>query len=358
MLCATYSSVNDYIRLLAEAYKESGHEVVLGPENLLYSNFVPDIVHLHWPEQFYKTNHFLSVGESSLSFLRDRLDWFRSQGASIVYTVHNLFQHETLNIEFERQIYRLFALSADVLVHHGQASVPMLKESVPETVQSRHLVVPHGAYAAGTDVPSGAREAYGLPPGKLVLLNFGLQRRYKGAKFIESVFAGLDHQQLHLFTIGPLYPRPRGLMASLRRTMLILLNRLLALPLRFWKGHTRIWRDVPNTEVVRLMAASDIVVLGHQHGLNSGLLAQAASHAKPIIYPDIGNFREQLEGWTWAESYEVGNVDSAVAALGKMTDRLSHRGGSGSWQSNADWLERHTWGEYVSTLVSFCSENK
>jgi len=44
------NDANEYTKLLAEAYKTAGLSVIFDVQNFLYSNHVPDIVHVQWPE--------------------------------------------------------------------------------------------------------------------------------------------------------------------------------------------------------------------------------------------------------------------------------------------------------------------
>lgn len=45
---------NIYIRELGRAYARLGWTPIYGSENLLEANFRPELVHLHWPEEFYR----------------------------------------------------------------------------------------------------------------------------------------------------------------------------------------------------------------------------------------------------------------------------------------------------------------
>ncbi|NNM01054.1 MAG: hypothetical protein HKO62_09910, partial [Gammaproteobacteria bacterium] len=113
---------------------------------------------------------------------------------------------------------------------------------------------------------------------------------------------------------------------------------------------TTIWRSVPHDEIARIMAATDVVFLGHQEGLNSGLIALAASYAKPVVYPNLGNFREQLAGWNWGEEYEVGNVDSAAAALRRLRERWPRQSDAASTFDNRAWLDAQAWQKHVEVV--------
>ena len=352
LVCASYSRDNDYIRLLTEAYVEAGHTVILGPENLLYSNFVPDVLHLHWPEQFYKQHEHLARTTSSIQLLRKKLEDLGTKGVTIVYTLHNLRPHEISEAAFEDEIYRLFASTADVIVHHGKASITAARDRWPECSRAWHVVAPHGSYETAPVSRAVARAKYNFPSDKMVLLNFGLQRRYKGLFFLEAVLAGLDKDKLHLFTIGPYSPSPRTLCQHARKQLTLMRNLLTQRIRSNFFGHTRVIRNVPNDEISEIMAAVDMVMLGHQSGINSGLLALAASYSKPVVYPALGNFAEQLDGWILAEHYTPADKDSASAAVERLVRRLVQVDETEISNSHANWLARHTWSAHVEVVLA------
>lgn len=355
LVCAEQSDSNDYIRLLSRAYAAAGHGVSLSPRALLEAHAepagVPDVVHLHWPEQFYKTNRYLPMSEGTLELLRARLEYYKQRGSVVVYTVHNLAPHESADKVFESAIYRLFAESADILLHHGSASVKLLQGQYGDLANRQHVVVPHGAYDTGAVPPERPRAVYGLPASGCVLLNFGLQRRYKGPAFIARTLRRTGDASVHLFTIGPLSPRPTTAPGKAWRGALLLCNALTRWPRARFARHTRVWREVPASEIPAIMSAADIVFLGHASGLNSGLLALAASYAKPVVFPDVGNFSEQLDGWPWAESYVAGDSGSALSALSALRARLRDAEAAAMATDHREWLQKHDWQVHVSRMT-------
>ncbi|MEM9256471.1 MAG: hypothetical protein AAGA91_13565 [Pseudomonadota bacterium] len=358
LICADLSSVQDYIRLLAEAYTAAGHSVTLGPQRFLGDGEIPDVLHLHWPEQLYKVNDYLSVSQASLERVSARLKEYKRQGVTIVYTQHNLAPHEVLDDSFEKEIYRIFAQAADLVVHHGEASVRAVQSLAEYSSVKEHLVLPFGAYPVYAPPETPGKVLYQLPQSACVLLNFGLQRRYKGAAFIGSVFSGLDYAEYHLFTIGPLAPRPKRLPGRIWRRVRVVSNQLTQPIRKAVSGHTRLWRSVPNEEVSAIMDATDIVFLGHGSGLNSGLVTLAAGYAKPVVYPDIGNFGEQLNGWSWAEPYAPGDQISARLAITSLRSRLSCADEESMRVGHEAWIKKHDWGVHATQIIVWCKRHR
>ena len=58
ILIADNPGLNSYVTSLIEAYKKADINVICGLHNFFYSNFIPDILHIQWPEKLYNWNPF------------------------------------------------------------------------------------------------------------------------------------------------------------------------------------------------------------------------------------------------------------------------------------------------------------
>jgi hypothetical protein len=54
---------NSNVESLMEAYKKAGHNVICGERNFFYSNFIPDLLHIQWPEKLYTWYPFSALDE-------------------------------------------------------------------------------------------------------------------------------------------------------------------------------------------------------------------------------------------------------------------------------------------------------
>ena len=340
---------NDYTELVARAYKDAGCEVVLGVSNFYSSNYVPDLLHIQWPEALYIWRHRLPNTKGGLSILTDRVDWYRSQGTLIVHTVHNLAPHNSPDPDFDRSVFEYILSNVDFFVHHGTRSIEIVRENYPNIKFNNELVCPHGPYDVHLHDRTNMCMRYGLPRGSFIILNFGRQRLNKGFFFVKNVFSAFDDQDYCFFTIGPNHTGKRDSPGLARRGV----RKLRRMSARLFPGAEHpvravtIEREFPPDEIPLILSACDMVFLGHTSGLNSGVLALAASYSKPFVYPDIGNFKEQAEG-AFCEPYEVENVDSAVEAVHRLRRRMSDC--DAAEFANA-WRQRNSWEIHVRTIL-------
>src|SRR5438093_8779378 len=94
-----WSSGNPYQQKLAEALERCGVRVTLGdgigrlPILGAIWTYRPDILHLHWTQPFSIRSKRVKSAMAILRFVIELLT-ARLLGFKLVWTVHNLFQHE------------------------------------------------------------------------------------------------------------------------------------------------------------------------------------------------------------------------------------------------------------------------
>lgn len=362
LLCANIGKTNQYIEEISKAYQKQGHDVIFGSKNFFFSNFIPDIVHIQWPEALYRWNYKSKNKIKIIKLIEERLLFYSKNKIPIVYTVHNIIPHENVS-DFDKNIFNIIASQSNIIIHHGKKSITLAKKVYPKCKKAKHIIAPHGPYPFVKKDSLSARKHYNIPMNKYVLLNFGLQRSYKGPAFINSVHKK-SKTNTFLFTIGP--PKVDFYIKNKWISFIIKFYKKIIIP--YWKktfsflfkNKKTILREVPNDEIPIIMAAIDIVFLGHKKGLNSGLLALAASYGKPVIFPNIGNFKNQLDGWDWFETYDPGNTDSAIKALKKIYKRIKNNNsvpGQVTFNNN-NWLKNNSWDNHVKIIVESIKKYK
>jgi len=338
---------NAYIPSLMNAYQGRDCETVIGVANFFKSTYCPDIVHLQWPEGLCMPGDSCIFGDTLLA-VRERLEHFKRYGAVVVWTVHNIKPHESNLEEFDRGVYNKVMDAADIIVHHGQASVDIMIAEYPVVAGKTNIICPHGDYLIqySNIRQCDARETLKIPQDRTVLLHFGNIRMYKGLDLTEEAFSTWHRADKYLLVAGRLKTNPTNVF-----------DRLIAR----WNSRLRKRRSdcrydlgmIPNDRVAYYFSAADIVMVSHRAGLTSGVLAMAATFRKPVVYPDIGNFSEQMEGWV-AESYRVNDTGDAVEALDRLLGRLQ----GDCPLNNSTWLARNSWDEHVERILSAVKDRR
>src|SRR5262245_15487543 len=136
-----------YVRELGRAYHSLGWKVVFCAENLLQAAIQPDLVHLQWPEAFYRWMDD-DTPERQGENLLEALDKAKRGGAKIVWTVHNITPHENASSSLDARIYQGIIERADLIVHHCPASIELLDRAYRVPRGTPSIVAPIGNYVA------------------------------------------------------------------------------------------------------------------------------------------------------------------------------------------------------------------
>jgi len=289
-----YTPTNPYQDRLAEALLQRGITVRVtdgGGSGLpilrsIWGHGLPDVVHVHFFHQFMTSSvtRFPRLVALLLS-VRTLVEIavLRALGVSIVWTAHDLVNHEKQAPRTEIATkHLLLRFLTDHIVVHCEEAVDIVTEfyGLPKRVQERMTVVPHGTFA--DDYPdtvsrTTARERLGLPEDEFVFTFFGSIRDYKNVPTLVETFAALD-TDAHLIVAGN--PRTEVLEREVATAA---------------DGRERVhttFEFVPAEEVQLYFNAADAVVLPFRNDeasmLTSGSVLLGMSFGRAVVAPDIG----------------------------------------------------------------------
>jgi hypothetical protein len=268
-----------YQTLLAQALSHHGVEVSFLSD---YYRGLPlfrgsrtegsDIVHIHWPEQYFSRK-----GDwwDWVRVVRYPLDcWLTSRYHPIVLTAHNLLPHGRAE---ERGVFRNVRYTAQksraVFVHSAVAR-QRLHESLAVAKERIHLI-PHGDQTVRTGRPlprEKARAKLQLPTDAKICLVFGTVSPYKGSDELVR-FWTQTRLPYRLALVGPILS---DAFADRLRT-LAQANPTIDLRL------TREWLDDSALRV--WLSAADCSIFNYREIFTSGAAALARSFGLPLLIP-------------------------------------------------------------------------
>jgi len=283
-----YRHVNQYQEALAGSLSKHGAAVhfssFFGMSAVLRTArkyWKPDILHVHWTNPFTTGRSMTMAAIRSCDFIIELL-LLRLSGIRIVWTVHNIVDHESKFRSLELFFNKLLARMCDRLIVH----CPSAKREVMGIygVSSAAVsVIPHGNYIGSYEnsIPrSAARERLDIRSDDTLFLYFGQIRPYKGVLELISAFEKLNHSNARLLIAG----KPLNGKAAAE-----ILERC--------SGRiTAVLRFIPDSEIQLYMNAADVVVLPYRDILTSGAVLSAISFGKPVIAPASGCIADTLDG--------------------------------------------------------------
>lgn len=337
---------NPYGQLLIRSLEARGIRVV----RLLYAHlFVrqalserPDVVHFQFVQPYIlpaenERSWWRAIVKGLLFLLQVFL--LRVAGARIVWTVHDLADHEQRLVRLEWFFTLLFTRVAHRIVVHGDVARAAVVDRYHLQRHARKLAVifhPNyiGAYP-DTLTRAQAREQLGIRPEAVVLLSVGQIRPYKGLMALVQAFRALrTHVTRELWIAGE--PVDASLTADLAREADA--DPSIRIRAAFQSPE----------EIERLLKACDVVVLPYRAILTSGAALLAMSFGRPCIAPRLGCLVEALDtngAFLYDSSAPDGlrhALENALASVSQLPAMGAHnfeRASAWSWSRAAELLD-------------------
>jgi beta-1,4-mannosyltransferase len=327
---------NPYQRLLYEHLADHGY-LVVGDARfelgwLWRERRRVKVLHFHWPQSYWHHDRGrqrlrLPLSYVKVGLLAARLAAARVLGYRIVWTIHQVFPHETVHRGLERAGARTLATLSHVLIAHDESTREDAIRKLGRTAR-RTAIVPHGSYV-GVYPPgrprSAVRARLGIGPGEMAFLCFGSLRAYKDVSFLLGAFDGADLRSAALVVAGPV--GDNGVAQDVREAAAA--DRRVKPVLGF----------MPDEHVAEHYGAADVAVVARNDGGTSGAVILALSMGLPVVAPRRPAYAELLDGERAGWLYEPGDADSLRAALERAaaSDRHAKCEAARSRAEALDW---------------------
>ncbi len=227
----------------------------------------------------------------------------RLLGYRIVWTVHEVYPHETTSRRLDRAAALVLSRASHVLTAHDHATAALVEESL-RPGRGKVVLIPHPSFA---DVyPPGrerdaVRSALGIPGSAFVFLCFGHVRDYKDLDVLVRAFRAVTDDSVVLIVSG--LPLSERAAEKLRKA-------------GDEDSRIKVSLDyVPHERVAELFRASDVAVVSRGDGGTSGVLVLALSLGLPVIAADRPAYQDLTANGEAGWHFEPGNAVSLTAAM-------------------------------------------
>jgi len=248
----------------------------------LFSSY--NLIHIHWTHPYIIGQTLKHSIKASARFLL-LLAAAKRKGIKLVWTVHNLGEHERRYPFFEKSFHMIFSRFVDLMIAHSQFA----KEKVVSTYHLGHNVekvhvVPHGHYI--DNYPNNisreeARASLEISLSKKVFLFCGSIRSYKGLPELISAFKNISSGNEFLILAGR--PLNEQIKTEIRRLV---------------EGQEDILFSpdfTPDQRIQVYMNASDAVIFPFRDVFTSGSILLAMSFAKAIVVPNLESLNDIID---------------------------------------------------------------
>lgn len=329
---------NPYIPLLENALLKENVKIFF-PEKKLF--FFPitrnilstkcSIVHLQWIHEivgFNSRNLLKWLLKGLISFFDINIAKYLVK-TKIVWTIHNLYSHESKFTHLDKLFRKFISNKIDALICHcteGKKKF-LIEYSVP--LDKIHIVQ-HGNYLKcykNEISKEEARKYLNLKKEDLIFLYFGSIRPYKGVEKLINIFKSLNgHQNAKLLIVGkPMTNEFKNKLVRISSN-----SKNLELELKF----------IPDEKLQVYFNASDVFVASHKEILTSGAIILAMGFGKAIIAPKLGCISDILND-KGAFLYNSKKKNGLLKALNKSIEKKDFLTQMGKYNFNS--IENVSW---------------
>ena len=213
-----FNQINPYQQQLINNLVDLGMQIEGGNvSNYLIPTFMkqgkPDILHLHWLHPLFIRNN-LAKSLFRLTVLIVELNILKIIGIKIVWTAHNIKNHDSLYLQLDQICTKFIARISHRIIAHSQTAKEEITKQLNIKNPQKIFVVPHGNYTGYYDnhiSRTDARNKLNIPNEKTVMLLLGSIRENKGVLKLIDNFKQINREEVELIVAG----KPANLPASI-----------------------------------------------------------------------------------------------------------------------------------------------
>ncbi len=268
--------------------------------------------HVHWLNFLFKSKNMDKVLHGINEFI-SACEEFRAAGGTILWTVHNLQEHELVDGKIEASLRRSLSELASAIFVHGPAAHRDVISELPG-IESKIHIITHGSYIgfyADQVSPVEAKTRLGNSADETTFQSLGWVRKYKGLTLLCNAMDELNNVSVAAKLV--IAGKVRDLDQEYFENVFEKKKQI-----DFYEG----W--VHDDDIQNYMNASDFMVLPYRASLTSGAAMLAFSFSIPIIAPAIGSFPELIEDGKNGFLYDPDYPDGLQKALRRACSTTQH----------------------------------
>lgn len=197
----------------------------------------------------------------------------------ILFVCHNVFPHE--RFPFDHRLAKMALIHANYYIVQSKQDEQDLLSIKQSAIFKRTVHPTYNIFKINNISKEQARQMLHIPPDKKILLFFGFVREYKGLQHLLQAMplARKYLTDLCLLVVGDFdenKDKYLDLLHNLRIEDIV----------SVYDGY------IPDQEVEKFFAASDLVVLPYESATQSGIVQISYGFEKPVIVTDVGGLPE------------------------------------------------------------------
>lgn len=199
----------------------------------------------------------------------------------VLFICHNVFPHERFLMD--KKLTKLTLKRGDGFITQSAMDAEDLKSIVPDAKCITAVHPTYGGFDYSHMSMEEARTLLGIEEGKKVLLFFGFVREYKGLKHLLSAMPSILEKlpEAELMVVGEFGNDREDYLKIVEEKKLSSSLKLVD-------------KYVPDTEIQKYFAASDLVILPYESATQSGIVQIAFGFHKPVTATRVGGLPDVI----------------------------------------------------------------
>lgn len=227
------------------------------------------------------------------------------KGIKIAFVCHNVFPHE--RFPMDRQLTKMTLKRGDHFIVQSALDLRDLLSIKPEADARQTHHPTYNAFKLTDMSKKDARDILKIAEDERVLLFFGFVREYKGLKYLIQAMPEIKKQLdgVRLMVVGDFGDDKEQYMELIRENQVQDVIETV-------EGY------IPDREVEKYFAASDLVVLPYVSATQSGIVQIAYGFTKPVVVTNVGGLPEVVTDGKTGYVVESQNPDELARAVVKF----------------------------------------
>lgn len=199
----------------------------------------------------------------------------------VLFICHNVFPHE--RFPMDKKLTKLTLKRGDGFITQSAMDAEDLKSIVPDAKCITAVHPTYGGFDYSHMSMEEARTLLGIEKEKKILLFFGFVREYKGLKHLLSAMPSILERlpEAELMVVGEFGNDREDYLKIVEEKKLSSCLKLVD-------------KYVPDTEIQKYFAASDLVILPYESATQSGIVQIAFGFHKPVTATKVGGLPDVI----------------------------------------------------------------
>ncbi len=259
-----------------------------------------------------------------------------------LFLCHNVFPHERFVLD--RFLSKLVLKQGDYFITQSGLDSADLNSVKNNPIFKQTVHPTYNAFKIKDMSKSDARKILSITEDEKILLFFGFVREYKGLKHIINALPDIvgKIKNLKLYIVGD-FDGDKDKYLEMIRLNGVEDN------IRIYDGY------IPDEEVEKFFAASDLVVLPYESATQSGIVQIAYGFEKPVIVTNVGGLPEVVEDGKTGFVVEVNNDKQLAESVVRFFEENKAEEFSANVISNA---YKYSWDRLVEVVESLACEKQ